>query len=180
MFSRQRRLPARSGQGLVEMALMLPLITLILVGTVDLGRVFFYYARLTNAVKEGALYGAYAKFDASAGTTAIINRAYKEAGDQLGTPDVDFVIKPDSAPAPGVRCYQKLTTTLKTGPSYPAGDCRNARAGDSLTVTGAYTFRPFTSQIIQVWGVSFPITKTVRMTILSGAVTAEGPATNTP
>src|SRR3712207_553392 len=48
---------SRLGQSMVELALMLPVIILILLGTVDLGRAFFDYVRLTNAVREGALTG---------------------------------------------------------------------------------------------------------------------------
>jgi Flp pilus assembly protein TadG len=46
------------GQSLVELALSLPLLLLILLGTVDLGRAFFDYVELRNAAREGAGYGA--------------------------------------------------------------------------------------------------------------------------
>src|SRR5207302_8907320 len=47
----------RRGQSMVELALMMPLLALIMVGTLDMGRMFFYYTRLSDAVKEGALFG---------------------------------------------------------------------------------------------------------------------------
>lgn len=46
------------GQSLVELAISLPLLLLIMLGTIDLGRVFFDYIQLRNAVREGAAYAA--------------------------------------------------------------------------------------------------------------------------
>ncbi|HEY8447353.1 MAG TPA: TadE/TadG family type IV pilus assembly protein [Thermomicrobiales bacterium] len=46
------------GQSLVELAIGLPILLLLLLGTLDLGRVFFEYIELRNAVREGASYGA--------------------------------------------------------------------------------------------------------------------------
>ncbi|HEU5197984.1 MAG TPA: TadE/TadG family type IV pilus assembly protein [Ktedonobacterales bacterium] len=42
------------GQGLVELALVLPLLLVILLGIIDLGRVFFAYAAISNAAYEAA------------------------------------------------------------------------------------------------------------------------------
>ncbi len=44
----------RRGQGLVELAVVLPLLLLILLGAIDLGRVFFAYAAISNAAYEAA------------------------------------------------------------------------------------------------------------------------------
>ncbi len=46
------------GQSLVEFALTLPILLLILVGVVDLGRVYYSYMTVINASREGARYGA--------------------------------------------------------------------------------------------------------------------------
>jgi Flp pilus assembly protein TadG len=51
-----RRLCA--GQGLVEFALTLPLLILIMVGILDLGRIYFAYMSIVNASREGARAGA--------------------------------------------------------------------------------------------------------------------------
>jgi len=42
------------GQGLVELAVVLPLLLLVLLGAIDLGRVFFAYASISNAAYEAA------------------------------------------------------------------------------------------------------------------------------
>ena len=49
---------ARRGQSLVELSLVLPMMLLLLLGTLDLGRAFFDYIQLRNAAREGAAYGA--------------------------------------------------------------------------------------------------------------------------
>lgn len=48
----------RRGQSLVEMAVVLPVLLLLVVGAIDLGRAYFSAINLENAVKEGAFYGA--------------------------------------------------------------------------------------------------------------------------
>jgi hypothetical protein len=44
----------RSGQALVEFALVFPILILLVVGLFDLGRLVFAYTSLTNGVREGA------------------------------------------------------------------------------------------------------------------------------
>lgn len=46
------------GQGLLEFALILPVLLLILAGVLDLGRLYFAYVALTDAAAEGASYAA--------------------------------------------------------------------------------------------------------------------------
>jgi Flp pilus assembly protein TadG len=46
----------KSGQAIMEMVLVLPLLLLLLLGTIDLGRLFFAKIVLTNASREGASY----------------------------------------------------------------------------------------------------------------------------
>src|SRR5215211_4856834 len=46
------------GQGIVEFALALPFLMLIMLGTIDLGRMFFDYIDMRSAVVEGAQYAA--------------------------------------------------------------------------------------------------------------------------
>lgn len=42
-----------NGQSLVEFALIFPMLLVLLLGFLDLGRAIFYYSSLTNAVREG-------------------------------------------------------------------------------------------------------------------------------
>ncbi len=49
---------ARRGQAFVELALGLPLMLLIMLGTLDLGQMFVGYVQLRNGCREAASYGA--------------------------------------------------------------------------------------------------------------------------
>src|SRR5215467_14425433 len=53
---RRRRYSRRLllGQGLVEFAFLLPTLLLILLGAIDLGRVFYAYAAISNAAYQAA------------------------------------------------------------------------------------------------------------------------------
>ncbi len=49
---------SKRGQNLVELALLLPILLIIVIGILDLGRSFYYYVAITNAAREGARYAA--------------------------------------------------------------------------------------------------------------------------
>lgn len=138
---------------MVELALILPMIVLLLVGTVDLGRVFFAYVRLTNAVKEGALYGAYQP-DPSA---PVRDRAYTEVAGRLGVNGTDFIIDPSAG---DVVCFAGLSNQTKA--------CDRVVAGDTIQVTGHYAFKPITTSLVGVLGNTFWIKKSARMSIVAG------------
>ena len=46
------------GAALVEMAIILPVLLVLLLGVIDLGRIFYAYEALANATREGARYCA--------------------------------------------------------------------------------------------------------------------------
>jgi len=57
------------GQSLAEMALILPILLLLIMGIVDIGRAFHHYVVLENAAREGARYGSkYAWLDTNVPT----------------------------------------------------------------------------------------------------------------
>lgn len=61
-----RRMRRQDGQSYVEMALLLPLLILIVMGVLDLGRAFNAHIVVMNAAREGARYGvAHAGNDAA-------------------------------------------------------------------------------------------------------------------
>ena len=63
-----------AGQSLAEFAITLPVLLLLLLGVLDLGRLFFAYIAVNNAAREGARYGAEFPYD----TAGIINIAKRE------------------------------------------------------------------------------------------------------
>jgi len=52
----QRKHVCPRAQALVEFALILPLLLVLIIGAMDLGRVFYFKIVLTNAAREGANY----------------------------------------------------------------------------------------------------------------------------
>ena len=57
MFARSSFDSKQKGQDLVEFALVLPLLLLIVVGVLDLGRAFFAAIAVANVAREGARHG---------------------------------------------------------------------------------------------------------------------------
>ena len=107
-----------TGQSLVEFALLVPILMLIMVGVVDLGRVYYAYLTVVNSAREGARYGA---THPNAGTTAIQNQAKREAQGSG--------IDPSSLTVRSV--------------NYPEG----CNWGSPIQVTVGYPFRMITSYI---------------------------------
>lgn len=54
----KRALKSNKGQALVEMAFVLPILLLVLMGIVEFGRILNSYLIITNASREGARYSA--------------------------------------------------------------------------------------------------------------------------
>ena len=49
----EQRIKKEKGQSLVEFALLLPILLIILIGVVDLGRMYYAYVVITDAAAEG-------------------------------------------------------------------------------------------------------------------------------
>ena len=130
----QARLNAEAGGALVELALVLPVLVLVFVGTVDFGRVFYTSQSLVNAARAGAQYGAHslarsadlagmkATAEAAsntAGITAIATRLCECASDTAtfsstaGSPN--DCVSPQASSCPGKHRVVTVTvTTTKT------------------------------------------------------------------
>jgi Flp pilus assembly protein TadG len=63
----------REGQSLVELALAVPLLLLIMLGTIDIGRAFFDYVDMRNAAREGASYYAKNPTDSAGAVLRVKN-----------------------------------------------------------------------------------------------------------
>jgi Flp pilus assembly protein TadG len=72
--------PREGGQALVELALILPLLLLLLVGALDLGRLFYTYIGVVDGAREGASYAMTHPTD----VTGITNAARLEMGGDTG------------------------------------------------------------------------------------------------
>lgn len=69
------------GSALVEMALIMPMILLLLMGIVDLGRAFYYSNAVARAAEAGALYGSQNPTD----TTGMVDASDNAMSAAFGT-----------------------------------------------------------------------------------------------
>src|SRR3989442_14549222 len=73
---------SKKGQAIVETALLLPILMLLVMGSADLGRGFYYAIAVTNSAREAARQGAY--YDPVSGSNAydsygqVLDAAQKE------------------------------------------------------------------------------------------------------
>ncbi len=81
------------GQGLVEFALILPLLLLIIMGIIDFGRMLFIYANLFNAAREASRYGL-----VDPGNQAAIQQAARDRIFLVPPEDVTINIWYDTGP----------------------------------------------------------------------------------
>jgi hypothetical protein len=115
------------GQSLVEFALILPLLTLLFLGAVDLTRAFYYYIALENASREAArvLIDFPYEYDDSVGCTA---------GNREGLPWVNVSC------AAGTLVIQPAANTAVSPPLRKPGR-------QKITVFATTTFTPLTPMI---------------------------------
>lgn len=59
MSAKNGKIPPEHGQSLVEFAITLPILVLLLLGTLDFGMAIFSYSMLRDAAQEGAFYGSF-------------------------------------------------------------------------------------------------------------------------
>jgi Flp pilus assembly protein TadG len=81
MMKTGKRPRARHGQALVEFALILPLLMLVLVGIIELGRAWNMKQQLTDAAREGARLAVVA--DPSLSTSALTSTAVLKHVDSM-------------------------------------------------------------------------------------------------
>lgn len=160
----------------MELALVLPVLALIMLGALDFGRAFFAYQRLTNAVKEGALYGIHypAQLTANSPSPLIIknyadpyNITYKvlqEAATADGTSDPALTLDVRASSDSDIVCYAGRSATLLGTGSF-AGDCTKAKTGDTIRVRATYAFQPITAQLMGIVGAPLRMHATVWMVV---------------
>ncbi len=150
------------GQSLVEFALVLPLLALIVLGALDLGRAFFTLIVITNAAREGARYGTiWFDDDYSNNIIGIKNSAIRDAS-QSGV----------SLSSTGVSCSRDVNFANEflcdTGDVDISGTDRQVEGsydskcdrGQPITVSVTYSFSPVLGLIL---GSSIDMTREVEM-----------------
>ncbi len=67
-----KRLRAARAQAMLEFSLVLPLIVVLLVLSIELGRIVYYYSALNNAVREGSRFAIVQLFPSSGDRLAAV------------------------------------------------------------------------------------------------------------
>jgi Flp pilus assembly protein TadG len=104
-----RRVQEQDGQSLVEIALILPLLLVLLLGTVDLGSGFKSYIGLTNAAREGARWISTHPTESNC-STARARIATETARIGLGTSDYTVAFSPSTC---SYSAGDKVTVTVE-------------------------------------------------------------------
>jgi len=84
---------APKGQGLLEFALVLPIILVVVIGALDFGMAFFVKVVLENSAREGAYYMVYnteeGMADSFAATKAAVQAEGQNSGVVIAAEDID-------------------------------------------------------------------------------------------
>lgn len=139
------------GQSLVETALALPLLLLVVIGVVDVGRVYALKTQITNAAREAA---AYAARDPQATANAICGRALAELN---GAPEACSLDASDASGKSWIASRTPATVTCARGtPETACGSSTDplvlfqtpGAAGADVTVTVTYRFSLLTGYLV--------------------------------
>ncbi len=140
------------GQGLVEFALLLPVLLLILLGTIEWGRIFFIYVNINNAAREGTRYGMVHPTDQNGITNHVTDRL------ALVSPsDLLMNISYDNGPGTSPISVNQVTTSAR------------------VIVTLRYTIQPLTPLMSPFIPGGLAVTSENRRTIQSAR--ADTPST---
>ena len=163
-------LQGERGTALVELAVVMPLVVLLLVGAIDFARVFYTALAVTQAARAGAEYGALygaSSTNASALSAAMILAAQNAVQSDIGTVSV---------PAAGTECQcvpdnpgnagalDGLTVVACTsGGGNPTGCSGQRHLATFATVTATKTFTM--TAAFPGLPYSMPITRTARLRV---------------
>jgi Flp pilus assembly protein TadG len=120
-------LASETGSGLVEVAVMLPVLLLLMIGTLDVGRGYYYAIEINDAAEAGALYGSQNPSD-TAGMVAAAT---------LNAPDISGGITTSAA----YGCECSNGTGLVAGCAVPPGACSTSYV-QYVQVNTSWTYRP--------------------------------------
>jgi Flp pilus assembly protein TadG len=175
----RRLLRRRRGQALTEMALITPLLVFILLGIVDLGRAYYQYTVMTNAVREGARYvaanwsntggGAATNSNAASAPFNTVQGRMQYVGNTAGMTFVNdaahmAVMYYDGSSAGLTQCahWNPATNAIIQDGGYPV---TQPHTGDIVRVRLGYTFTPIVPILSQVTGATFNLLADVRVRI---------------
>ena len=146
-----RRRSGERGTPIVEFALVMPLLALLVLGTVDLGRVFRLQSRLTNSAREGGVFAQFRPASVNAGCDggqSIVDRVLDEDAGLATVPGFDIdVLKKDAATG-GLTAYAGCGTTSSV----------SVAPGDVVVVRVRASFSPLTPLVSALVGSTVTLT----------------------
>lgn len=95
---------AEDGSSLVELALLLPVFTLMLLGVVDLGRAYYLAIEVSHSASMGALYGSRNPTDVSGMQTAAVADAADVPGFRASNVTVTTGCECSDGSSPSIGC----------------------------------------------------------------------------
>ncbi len=138
------------GQAVVETALLVPILMLLVMGTADLGRVFYYSIAVTNAAREAARQGTY--YDPLSASNAYDTYGQVLAAARNEVPADVTLNYPTSSPS---HCLTGSPSSWRVDyPTQPnsgyvyvcfdGNDSQSGPAQQTIKVTILYSFAPVT------------------------------------
>src|SRR5579859_1546762 len=134
MIKRQRT-RGRKAQGLLEFALIMPVLLLLLMGTIEFGWLIFNYTQVYNGLREGLRYGSVPSFSTtpSYANCSGIRSAVEGTAPQLGISDSEIFINYDQ------NQYGTNIGSCTTSGGYSLNAGYTMAAGDRVVITITHT-----------------------------------------
>ncbi|MHB1413914.1 MAG: TadE/TadG family type IV pilus assembly protein [Chloroflexota bacterium] len=105
------------GQSLVELALLLPMLVMILLGALDLGRAFYSYAAVANATRTGAAYAINAtgltSYTVAERVDIVKDLIQREAASQVAIARTDITVTPNNSMTSGTSAVIEVKYTFR-------------------------------------------------------------------
>jgi Flp pilus assembly protein TadG len=136
----------QSGQALIELAVVVPMLLLLALGVIEIGRYAYIAILIGNAARAGAAYGAQSNAQ-SADTTGITKAAdYDFAGATSGSTTTNGLtagsLTVTSSFSCGCESVGTITSAACTAPTNPtAGSCATGNWVVYVSVTASGSFR---------------------------------------
>jgi Flp pilus assembly protein TadG len=141
---------SKRGQAIVETALLLPILMMLVMGSADLGRVFYYSISVTNAAREAARQGIY--YDPLSNSNSFDTYAQVLAAAQQDVPGEVTLSAPVSspshclvgAPSSWSAYYPSQPDTGYVYICFDGNDSQSAPAQQTIQVAILFNFAPVT------------------------------------
>jgi Flp pilus assembly protein TadG len=148
-FGKLFRCGSESGNAAIEFGLFIPVLLILLTGTVELGFLMYEAMQVNNAVEAGALYAAANGFNAASITSAVTNASVLPTGLNALTAT--------PAPTQFCGCPTAAGVTNLGNPPCSATACSGSPAGTYVQVNASLTH---TIIIPNPWVPTTPLTAT--------------------